>query len=77
MNGHNKVNIYLVSNLCAWLLLSLVMMMAIFHFIGAWILRLILTTVLCIGLAFFEEKILSRIINRIVALFCMIKSDLS
>lgn len=69
MNENTKANIYVFSNILAWILLSAIAVLIIFHFIEGLALRIILSIVAIIGLAYFEERIFCRIVGRIVAFF--------
>lgn len=69
MKRNTKRNIYLFSNLLSWILLSTIAFLIIFNFIEVMILRVILLLVSVIGLAYFEERIFSRVVNLIVSFF--------
>ena len=73
MNKKQKENIYgfiygLSNSLCC-ILLTFVAIFLIFRFIRLFELRIILSIISFIGAAFFEERILSSFVNRIVAFF--------
>ncbi len=69
MNDNLKTNIYLFSNLSAWILLSIAVILIIVHFVETLILRIILSVIGVIGTAYFEERIFCRIVGRIVVFF--------
>ena len=73
MNKNQKENIYGaiygLSNVLCFILLAFVAIFLIFRFIRLFELRIILSIISFIGAAFFEERILCRYVNRIVAFF--------
>ena len=69
MNVNQKATIYVFTNLLCFVILVFIAFFLIFRFIEAWVLRIILLIISFIGAAYFEERILSRFVNRIVAFF--------
>ena len=69
MNTNQKAAIYGFANILCFILLASIMVFLIFRFIESFGLRLFLSVVSFIGAAYFEERILSRVVNRIVAFF--------
>ena len=69
MNKKQKATIYGLSNVLCFILLVFVAIFLIFRFIRHFELRIILSIISFIGAAFFEERILCRFVNRIVAFF--------
>ena len=69
MNGNQKATVYGFANLLCFVILAFIVIFLIFRFIGFFELRIILSVISLIGVAFFEERILSRFVNRIVAFF--------
>lgn len=69
MNENLKSNIYLFSNLFAWILLSIAVILIIVHLVETLVLRIILSVTGVTGMAYFEERIFCRVVGRIVAFF--------
>ena len=69
MNMNQKKTIYLIANLLCLFILAFIALFLIFRFIGSFLLRIILLVISFIGAAYFEERTLSRFVNRIVAFF--------
>ena len=74
MKPNTEVNIYVFSNLAAWIILCLIAVKLICYFVTAWIFRGILSIAAVIGLLYFEERIFSRVVCRIVDFFLHGKS---
>ena len=69
MNVNQKATIYVITNLLCFVILVFIAFFLIFRFIESLVLRIILLVISFIGVAYFEERILSCFINRIVAFF--------
>ena len=69
MNENQKASIYVITNLLCFIILAFTAFFLIFRFIESLVLRIILLVISCIGAAYFEERILSCLVNRIVAFF--------
>lgn len=69
MNENLKGTIYACTNFLCLIILALIALFLIFHFIESLVLSIILSVISVIGAAYFEERILSRYVNSIVAFF--------
>lgn len=69
MNWNQKATIYGFTNLLCFIILAFIALFLIFHFIESLVLSIILSVISVIGAVYFEERILCRYINRIVAFF--------
>ena len=69
MKPNTKANIYVVANMITWIIFCVIAIVLIFHFVSGGILPIMLSIAAVIGLAYFEERILSRVVNRSVAFF--------
>lgn len=69
MKPDNKANVYVAANMFTWIILCAIAITLIVYFISRWILSNVLSIAAVIGLAYFEERIVSRVVNRIVAFF--------
>jgi predicted PurR-regulated permease PerM len=69
MKPNTKANIYVVANMITWIIFCVITIVLIFHFVLGGILPILLSIAAVIGLAYFEERILSRVVNRSVAFF--------
>lgn len=69
MNENLKGTIYACTNFLCFIILALIALFLIFHFIESLVLSIILSVISVIGAAYFEERILSRYVNSIIAFF--------
>ena len=69
MNANQKAAIYGFANILCFVLLTIITIFLIFRYIKPFGLRLFLSIISFIGSAYFEERVLSRSVNRIVAFF--------
>ena len=69
MNENQKGTIYGLTNFLCFIILAFIAIFLIFHFIEFLVLNIILSVISVIGAAYFEERILCRYVNSIVAFF--------
>ncbi|MBP0975847.1 MAG: hypothetical protein J6Z40_12435 [Oscillospiraceae bacterium] len=69
MNANQKAAIYGFANILCFVLLAFIAIFLIFRYIESFGLRIFFSVISFIAAAYFEERVLSRIVNRIVAFF--------
>ncbi len=69
MKKADSTTLCLICNLTAWLIFSAFAAAVILHFISLWLIRIPLILAAALGLAYFEQWVFSRFVNKAVEHF--------